>query len=152
VESLFMPWNIGALVDGFTPRLRGAFRYGAGVSRSGSLARLFHRAQREAERLPPQQKLPHLMSDTITNAREAEWQDAQSGGRHAAAHQRRCYMRRHDAILGKISTRTVAVGGRSLKDAPMLKSSAMCHKPDEVSVGQLIKDHESEPLERVRKS
>ena len=34
VKSLFMPWNVDALVDGFTRRLRRALRHVAGVPRA----------------------------------------------------------------------------------------------------------------------
>jgi hypothetical protein len=59
--------------------LRGAFRHGAGVSWSRSLARLFHRAQREAERFRLKKSFRTLINDTITNTWEGEWQDAESG-------------------------------------------------------------------------
>jgi hypothetical protein len=58
VESLFMPWNRCARRR-VHRRLRGAFRDGAGVSRSRSVARLLHRAQPQAEGLSAQEKLPH---------------------------------------------------------------------------------------------
>ena len=59
VESLFMPWNIDALVAGFTDDC--VVRFGTVPEFRGREAlRAFLTAQREAEGLPPQEKLPHL--------------------------------------------------------------------------------------------
>ena len=58
VESLFMPWNIDALVDGFTEDC--VIRFGTVPEFRGRerLARIFHRPQRQAERLSPAQAVP----------------------------------------------------------------------------------------------
>ena len=79
VESLFMPWNIDALVDGFTddcvvrfgtfPEFRGR-----DALRSFFIAR---RAKQKGYRLKKQFRT--LMNDTMTNVWDGEWEDADSG-------------------------------------------------------------------------
>jgi len=79
IESLFMPWNIDALVDGFTddcvvhfgtvPEFRGREALRAFLTaRSG---------KQRGYRL--KKSFRTLMNDTITNVWEGEWQDAESG-------------------------------------------------------------------------
>jgi len=79
VESLFMPWNIDALVDGFTEDC---------VVRFGTLAEFRGRdklrafftarsAKQKGYRLDKQFRA--LAGDTIANVWSGEWQDAESG-------------------------------------------------------------------------
>jgi len=81
VESLFMPWNIDALVDGFThdcivrfgtvPEFRGqdALR---GFFRARSLKQKGYRLTKE---------LRGVTGDSISNVWSGEWQDADTGAR-----------------------------------------------------------------------
>ena len=79
VESLFTPWNIDALVDGFTDDC--VVRFGTVPEFRGREAlRAFFtaRSARQKEyRLKKQFR--SLMGDTIANVWEGEWQDAATG-------------------------------------------------------------------------
>ena len=59
VESLFMPWNIDALVDGFTDDC--VVRFGTVPEFRGrdALRAILHGAQRKAEGLPSEEALSH---------------------------------------------------------------------------------------------
>jgi nuclear transport factor 2 (NTF2) superfamily protein len=79
VESLFMPWNIDALVDGFTddcvvrfgtvPEFRGRDRLRAFFTARS--------AKQKGYRLTKQFR--SLSGDTVANIWNGEWQDAESG-------------------------------------------------------------------------
>lgn len=81
VESLFMPWNVDALVDGFTedcvvlfgiiPEFRGRE-----ALRAFFLARS---AKQKGYRLKKQFRT--LMNDVMTNIWDGEWEDAATGRR-----------------------------------------------------------------------
>jgi nuclear transport factor 2 (NTF2) superfamily protein len=79
VESLFMPWNIDALVAGFTDDC--VVRFGTVPEFRGREAlRAFFTARsikQNGYRLNKQFR--SLMDDTITNVWEGEWQDAGNG-------------------------------------------------------------------------
>jgi nuclear transport factor 2 (NTF2) superfamily protein len=79
VESLFMPWNIDALVDGFTEDC--VVRFGTVPEFRGREAlRAFftaRSARQNGYRLTKQ--LRCLSGDTIANVWNGEWQDAESG-------------------------------------------------------------------------
>jgi nuclear transport factor 2 (NTF2) superfamily protein len=79
VESLFMPWNIDALVDGFTDDC--VVRFGTVPEFRGRDAlRAFFKARsakQKGYRLNKQFRT--LINDTMTNVWEGEWQDADSG-------------------------------------------------------------------------
>jgi nuclear transport factor 2 (NTF2) superfamily protein len=79
VESLFMPWNIDALVGGFTDDC--VVRFGTVPEFRGREAlRAFFTARsgkQKGYRL--KKSFRTLMNDTITNVWEGEWQDAESG-------------------------------------------------------------------------
>jgi nuclear transport factor 2 (NTF2) superfamily protein len=79
VESLFMPWNIDALADGFTEAC--VVRFGNVPEFSGREAvRDFFKARSGKQknyRLTKQ--LRSLMGDTITNVWHGTWQDAETG-------------------------------------------------------------------------
>lgn len=81
VESLFMPWNVEALVAGFTddcvvrfgdlPEFRGRAALAA-FFRGRSARQVGYRLRKE---------LRALMGDVIANSWEGEWQDKGSGAR-----------------------------------------------------------------------
>ena len=81
VESLFVPWNIAALLDGFTEDC--VVRFGDLPEFRGraALERLFRgRAERQkGYRL--RKEFRALMGDTIANYWEGEWEDSASGAR-----------------------------------------------------------------------
>ena len=79
VESLFMPWNVDALVDGFTEDC--VVRFGAlPPFRGRDVLRSFftNRSTRQKNyRLTKQFR--SLMGDTITNSWEGSWEDTETG-------------------------------------------------------------------------
>jgi nuclear transport factor 2 (NTF2) superfamily protein len=79
VESLFMTWNIDAFVGGFTDDC--VVRFGTVPEFRGREAlRAFFTARSGKQRGYRLKKtFRTLMNDTITNAWEGEWQDAESG-------------------------------------------------------------------------
>jgi nuclear transport factor 2 (NTF2) superfamily protein len=79
VESLFMPWNIGALVGGFTEDC--VVRFGAIPEFRGhdALRKFFtaRSARQKGYRLRKQ--LRTLAGDLMTNVWDGEWDDAETG-------------------------------------------------------------------------
>jgi nuclear transport factor 2 (NTF2) superfamily protein len=79
VESLFMPWNVEALVDGFTEDC--VVRFGTIPEFKGREAlRIFFRtraAKQKGYRLRKQFRT--LMGDVISNSWDGEWDDAETG-------------------------------------------------------------------------
>ena len=79
VESLFMPWNIDALVAGFTEDC--IVRFGAIPEFRGhdALRKFFtaRSARQKGYRLRKQFR--SLMGDVIANVWDGEWEDAESG-------------------------------------------------------------------------
>ena len=79
VESLFMPWNVDALVDGFTEDC--VVRFGTLPPFHGrEVLRTFfaNRGSRQKNyRLTKQFR--SLMGDTITNTWDGRWEDAETG-------------------------------------------------------------------------
>ena len=79
VELLFMPWNIDALVAGFTDDC--VVRFGTMPEFRGREAlRAFFIARSDKQKgYRLRKSFRTLMNDTITNVWEGEWQDAESG-------------------------------------------------------------------------
>jgi nuclear transport factor 2 (NTF2) superfamily protein len=79
VESLFMPWNIDALVAGFTDDC--VVRFGTVPEFRGreGLRAFFTARSRKQKGYRLKKSFRTLMNDTITNVWEGEWQDAESG-------------------------------------------------------------------------
>lgn len=79
VESLFMPWNVDALVDGFTDDC--VVRFGTLPEFRGreQLRKFFtaRSAKQKGYRLTKQ--LRSLMNDTMTNIWDGEWEDITTG-------------------------------------------------------------------------
>ena len=83
VQSLFMPWNVPALVAGFTedcivrfgdmPELRGR----------AELETLFRKRSERQKNYRLRKELRSLMGDTIANYWEGEWEDNVTGARMA---------------------------------------------------------------------
>jgi nuclear transport factor 2 (NTF2) superfamily protein len=79
VESLFMPWNIDALVGGFTEDC--LVRFGTVPEFRGreTLRALFAARSGKQKGYRLKKSFRTLANDTITNVWEGEWQDADSG-------------------------------------------------------------------------
>jgi nuclear transport factor 2 (NTF2) superfamily protein len=81
VESLFMPWNIDALVSGFTEDC--VVRFGVIPEFRGceALRKFFEarRAKQKGYRLRKQFR--SLMNDVMSNVWDGEWEDADTGRR-----------------------------------------------------------------------
>lgn len=78
VESLFMPWNIDALVDGFTEDC--VVRFGTVPEFRGRDAlRAFFTARSSKQKgYRLKKEFRTLVDDTLTNVWEGEWRDADS--------------------------------------------------------------------------
>ena len=78
VESLFMPWNIDALVDGFTEDC--VVRFGSVPEFKGREAvRAFFTTRSARQRnYKLTKQLRSLSGDTITNVWDGAWEDAES--------------------------------------------------------------------------
>ncbi len=80
VEQLFMPWNIEALVDGFTPDC--VVRFGCVSLQGRDALRAFFAARRSRQhgyRL--RKELRTFLGDTLTNTWDGEWDDAETGAK-----------------------------------------------------------------------
>jgi nuclear transport factor 2 (NTF2) superfamily protein len=79
VESLFMPWNIDALVDGFTDDC--AVRFGTVPEFRGreALRRFFEARKARQKNYRLNKEFRTLVNDTMTNVWEGAWEDADSG-------------------------------------------------------------------------
>jgi len=79
VESLFMPWNIDALVDGFTEDC--VVRFGTVPEFSGrdKLRAFFTARSGKQKNYRLKKTLRSLVGDTIANVWSGEWQDAETG-------------------------------------------------------------------------
>jgi nuclear transport factor 2 (NTF2) superfamily protein len=79
VVSLFMPWNIDGLVNGFTPEC--VVRFGTLPEIRGAAAlRSFLEARRSKQKnYRLKKELRTLADDTMTNVWEGEWDDAETG-------------------------------------------------------------------------
>jgi nuclear transport factor 2 (NTF2) superfamily protein len=78
VESLFMPWNIDALVDGFTDDC--IVRFGTVPEFRGreALHAFFEARKAKQKGYRLKKEFRSLMDDTITNVWDDEWEDATS--------------------------------------------------------------------------
>lgn len=78
VESLFMPWNIDALVDGFTDDC--IVRFGTVPEFRGreALHAFFEARKAKQKGYRLKKEFRSLMDDTITNVWDGEWEDATS--------------------------------------------------------------------------
>jgi len=83
VQSLFMPWNIAALVDGFTEDC--VVRFGDLPEFRGraALERLFRGRSERQQDYRLKKQLRALAGDTIANYWEGEWQDRVTGKKMA---------------------------------------------------------------------
>ena len=101
VESLFMPWNIDALVDGFTDDC--VVRFGTVPEFHGrdALRAFFTARSTKQKGYRLKKHFRALMNDTMTNVWSGEWEDADSRGPHAGSRCRALgHARRQDRDLG----------------------------------------------------
>jgi nuclear transport factor 2 (NTF2) superfamily protein len=79
VESLFMPWNIDALVDGFTADC--VIRFGTVPEFRGrdALRAFFEARSAKQQGYRLNKEFRALMNDTIANIWDGEWTDSGSG-------------------------------------------------------------------------
>lgn len=79
VESLFMPWNIDALVDGFTDDCIVRFGTLPEFRRRNALRAFFEARSAKQKGYRLKKEFRALVNDTMTNVWQGEWQDADSG-------------------------------------------------------------------------
>src|SRR6266852_1551449 len=78
VESLFMPWNIDALVEGFTADCE--VRFGNVQLRGRDALRAFFQTRSARQRnYRLRKRLRALSGDMLSNIWEGEWEDAHTG-------------------------------------------------------------------------
>ena len=79
VESLFMPWNVEELMNGFTDDV--VVRFGDAPEMRGKpeLERFFRARSARQKGYVLQKQFRALMNDTIANYWEGTWEDATSG-------------------------------------------------------------------------
>jgi len=79
VESLFMPWNISALLDGFTEDCVVRFGDMPEFRGKAALEQLFRSRSERQIGYRLRKELRALMDDKIANYWEGEWQDPVTG-------------------------------------------------------------------------
>jgi nuclear transport factor 2 (NTF2) superfamily protein len=83
VESLFNPWNVDALVDGFTPDCIIRFCDLPEFKGHGPLRKFFTARTQRQKNYTLVKTLKSLMNDTICNTWEGQWEDATTGQKMA---------------------------------------------------------------------
>jgi nuclear transport factor 2 (NTF2) superfamily protein len=81
VESLFMPWNIPALPDGFTDDCVVRFGDLPEFRGKAALEKLFRGRSERQKDYRLRKEFRALMGDTIANYWEGEWEDRLTGAR-----------------------------------------------------------------------
>lgn len=81
VESLFMPWNIDGLVDGFTEDCVVRFGTVAEIRGRPALRDFFLARLAKQKNYRLRKAFRSLYHDTITNVWDGEWEDATSGAK-----------------------------------------------------------------------
>jgi hypothetical protein len=81
VESLFMPWNIEALLAGFTDDCVVKFRRPAHAQRQGGAPKPVPQPHGAAEGLPPGQGVPRLDGRQDRQFWEGRWEDRVTGAK-----------------------------------------------------------------------
>lgn len=79
VESLFMPWNIDALVSGFTSDCIVRFGTLPQFGGTDALRSFFEARMRKQKNYRLRKTFKSLVNDTMTNVWEGDWQDAETG-------------------------------------------------------------------------
>lgn len=79
VESLFNPWNVDALVDGFTPDCIIRFCDLPEFRGHERLRKFFISRSQRQKNYTLVKTLKSLMNDTISNTWEGQWEDAVTG-------------------------------------------------------------------------
>jgi nuclear transport factor 2 (NTF2) superfamily protein len=79
VESLFMPWNVDALVDGFTEDCMVRFGTVPEFRGRAALREFFTARSGKQKDYRLHKHFRALVGDTMTNVWDGEWQDAATG-------------------------------------------------------------------------
>lgn len=79
VESLFNPWNVDSLVDGFTPDCVVCFCDLPEFKGHDRLRSFFVARSRRQKNYTLVKTLRSLMNDTICNTWEGKWEDTETG-------------------------------------------------------------------------
>jgi nuclear transport factor 2 (NTF2) superfamily protein len=79
VESLFMPWNIEALVAGFTEDCVVRFGDLPEIRGRAALEKLFQARRSRQRNYRLRKELRSFAGDTLANTWEGEWEDAETG-------------------------------------------------------------------------
>jgi nuclear transport factor 2 (NTF2) superfamily protein len=79
VESLFMPWDVDGLVDGFTSDCIARFGTLPEMRGADALRSFFEARQAKQKNYRLKKELRTLANDTMTNVWEGEWEDSQTG-------------------------------------------------------------------------
>ena len=83
VQSLFMPWDILALLDGFTDDCVVRFGDLPEFRGKGALEKLFRGRSERQKGYRLRKEFRALMGDTIANYWEGEWEDSATGAQMA---------------------------------------------------------------------
>jgi nuclear transport factor 2 (NTF2) superfamily protein len=83
VESLFMPWDIAALLDGFTDDCVVRFGDMPEFRGKAALEKLFRARSERQKGYRLRKEFRALMGDTIANYWEGEWEDSATGAQMA---------------------------------------------------------------------
>ena len=81
VESLFMPWNVPALVAGFTEDCIVRFGDMPEFRGRAELEKLFRKRSERQKNYRLRKELRALTGDTIANYWEGQWEDSVTGAR-----------------------------------------------------------------------
>ena len=81
VESLFMPWNLDALVAGFTEDCVVKFGTVSPLTGRAALREFFTARIARQKNYRLDKQFRSLMSDVIANVWDGEWEDAETGAR-----------------------------------------------------------------------
>jgi nuclear transport factor 2 (NTF2) superfamily protein len=81
VESLFMPWNIDALVSGFTEDCVVRFGVIPEFRAREALRKFFEARQAKQKGYRLRKQFRSLMNDVMSNVWDGEWDDADTGRR-----------------------------------------------------------------------
>jgi nuclear transport factor 2 (NTF2) superfamily protein len=83
IESLFMPWNVPALVAGFTEDCTVRFGDIPEFHGRAELQKLFRARSERQKGYRLRKELRALMGDTLANYWEGEWEDHDTGAKMA---------------------------------------------------------------------
>ena len=113
VESLFMPWDIAALLDGFTDDCVVRFGDMPEFRGKAALEKLFRARSERQKGYRLRKGFRALMGDTIANYWEGEWEDSATGAQMAGRGVEIWIMRDGKIAVWEAAFNTNAVGRSS---------------------------------------